>query len=259
MLGKINTVVKIIVFLIFLVCIIPFTIGCLADPVTPYYSSGSEKTDQLSNTITVTGRGSHKVVPDRVMVNVSIFIEEETSQKAVDKNSKTTADVMEALESLGIEDIKIQIVSFNLDPLYDYRRENEPPEVYAYRAATVLEVSTTEITMVGEIIAEAIEAGANDVSSLIFGLSDELEREAKKKAFEEAATDGKNKADDIADSLGIEIVDIYYINESETYVPAPFAAREFAIEESLDGVSPLPINPNEVEVTAVVQISYIFR
>jgi uncharacterized protein YggE len=252
-------VLKILLLLVTAILAGPFAFGCLADQPVPYYSPGNDKTDQLSNTITVTGRGSYKVVPDKVMVNISIFIEDETSQKAVDKNSKTTAEVVEALENLGIEDIRIQTVSFNLDPLYNYRRKDEPPEVYAFRATTVMEVSTLDIMRIGEIIAEAIDAGVNDVSSLRFGLSDELEREAKKNALEEAALDGKNKAEDIADSLGINIVDIYYISESETHIPAPLMAREFAADEAVGGVSAVPITPNEVEVTASVQISYIFR
>jgi len=257
--GKTNVIKKIFILLLSCTLILPFAFSCLADPTAPYYSNDVKSAGKLDNTISVTGKGSYRAVPDEVMIDITVFTEEETSQDAVDKNSKTTGDVVEALEGLDIEDTKIQTVSFNLDPLYDYRREDEPPEVYAYRASTVLEVSTTEVTKVGEIISGAIEAGANDVSSLRFGLSDELEREAKKYALQEAAADGKNKAEDIAQSLGLDIVDIYYISESETYIPSPFAAREFAVEESTGGVSPVPITPNEIEITATVQISYIFR
>ena len=233
--------------------------GCLADPTTPYYGSNNVKDDQLSNTITVTGEGSYVVVPDEAKINISIFIEEETSQEAVDKNGKTTADVIAAIEGLNIQDMDIQTISFNLDPLYNYRRENEPPEVYAYRATTVMEVSTLDMTMVGEIISEAIDSGANDVSSLRFGLSEELERQAKKEALDKAAKDGRDKANDIAESLGIDIVSIYYINESDTRIPIPFETRVFAAQEVLEDAVAVPITPNEIEVTAKVIISYIFR
>ncbi len=235
-----------------------FMTGCLADPAAPYYSS-SDRQDQVQSTLSVTGNGSSKVVPDKAMINIAVFVEDDTSGEAVDKNSQTTADVISALEGLEIDDLDIQTVSFNLDPLYNYRRENEPPEVYGYRASTVMEVSTLEIDMTGEIIAEAIESGANDVSSLRFGLSQELERQAKKTALERAAEDGRNKAEDIAESLDVEIVEIYYISESETYVPSPLMARTSAVEESLADISAVPITPNEIEITASVHISYIFR
>jgi len=254
---KIFTSFSTLVVLAFL--IIALVSGCLADPTTPYYSSNSEKDDQLSNTITVTGEGSYVVVPDEAKINISIFIEEDTSQEAVDKNGKTTSEVISALEGLDIQDMDIQTISFNLDPLYNYRRENEPPEVYAYRATTVMEVSTLDMTMVGEIISEAIGAGANDISSLRFGLSDELERQAKKEALDMAAKDGSDKASDIAESLGIDIVGIYYIRESGTSIPVSFETKAFAAEEALGDAVAVPITPNEIEVTASVTISYIFR
>ena len=116
-----------------------------------------------------------------------------------------------------------------------------------------------DMTMVGEIISEAIEAGANDVSSLRFGLSEDLERQAKKTALERASKDGRDKANDIAESPGLEIVDIYYISESETYIPIPYSAKTFAVEEALGDVAPVPVTPNEIEVTASVTISFIFR
>lgn len=235
--------------------------GCLTDPVIPYYDSVNERANQLSNTITVTGNGSHKVAPDKVMVNIAIFNEENISQEAVDKNSTNAEKVIDAMEALEIEDLKIQTISFNLDPLYNYSREGEPPEIYSYRATTVLEVSTTEITLIGEVISKAIEKGANDVSALIFGLSEDLEKESKRIALEKATLDGKSKADSIANSLDVEIIDIYYISESETYLPSPLIAKEFAVQESsgIGQVTPPRIIPNEIEVTSVVQISYIFK
>jgi uncharacterized protein len=257
--GEPIIIKKIAIALAMTIFIALFLTGCLADPVAPYYSSNNDRQDQLDSTLTVTGNGSSKVLPDKTMINIAVFTEDDTSGEAVNKNGKTTADMISALEDLEIDDLEIQTISFNLDPLYNYRRENEPPEVYGYRAATVMEVSTTEIDMAGEIIAEAIKAGANDVSSLRFGLSQELERQAKKTALERAAEDGRNKAEDIAGSLNVEIVEIYYISESEIYVPSPPGARTAAVEESLADVSAVPITPDEIEVTASVNISYIFR
>ena len=122
-----------------------------------------------------------------------------------------------------------------------------------------MEISTIDMTIIGEIIAKAIDAGANDISSLRFGLSDDLERQAKKEALGMAAKDGRDKANDIAESLGIDIVNIYYITESGTSIPIAYESRAFAAEEVLGNTSAVPITPNEIEVTASVTISYIFR
>jgi uncharacterized protein len=237
--------------------------GCLADQVSPYYNDSDERREETASTITVTGSGSHRVVPDKAMVNISIFNEEDTSQKAVDLNSSITEKVMETIGALEVRDLEIRTVSFNLIPLYTYRGEDKPPEVYAYRATTVLEASTVEIDEIGRIISSSIEAGANDVSSLSFGLSDDLEKESKKSALGKAAMDGKDKAYAIANSLGVEITDIYYVSEIETYSPGPVILRELEaaageLPES-EGVSPIPVAPDEVEVTAAIKMTYLFR
>jgi uncharacterized protein YggE len=232
--------------------------GCLADETASYFEPDTGTVDGESATLIVTGSGSYTVIPDRVLVNVTIFSEEDTSKEAVNSNSTITEKVITELESIGIADIKIQTASFNLNPLYNYRRENEPPEVYAYRATTILEVSTTEILSIGEILARAIEAGSNDISSLRFDLSEELEKEAKTAALDEAAGDAKNKAYSITDSLGLEIDGIYNIQELETYYAGPVITRDFATEEA-DGIGEiesLPVSPNEIEVTASLQITY---
>jgi uncharacterized protein len=239
--------------------------GCLADQVSPYYNDGDEGQGGEANTITVTGSGSQRVVPDKAMVDISIFNEEDTSQKAVEQNSMVTEKVIETIEALEIEEIDIRTASFNLIPLYTYRGEDEPPEVYAYRATTVLQASTVEIDEIGRIISSSIEAGANDVSSLRFGLSDNLEKESKKAALEKAAMDGKDKAYTIANSLGVDITDIYYVSETETYSPGPVILRELGAAAAAgelpeaEGVSSIPVTPDEVEVTAVIKITYSFR
>jgi len=239
--------------------------GCLADQVSPYYNDSDERREETASTITVTGSGSHRVVPDKAMVDISIFNEEDTSQKAVEQNSMVTEKVIETIEALEIEEIDIRTASFNLIPLYTYRGEDEPPEVYAYRATTVLQASTVEIDEIGGIISSSIEAGANDVSSLRFGLSDDLEKESKRQRWRKAAMDGKDKAYTIANSLGVEIIDIYHVSETETYSPGPVIFRETEAAvgagefSETEGVSSIPVAPDEVEVTAVIKITYSFR
>ncbi len=128
--------------------------------------------------------------------------------------------------------------------------------IYSYRATTVLEISTTEISKIGEIIAGSIGAGANNISSLRFDLSDSKKKEAKIAALQEATQDGRDKAYAIAGSLDVQIDKIYYISETETFFPPPVYALEAQVERDI--ASPV-ISPQEVEVTANIQIAFTFR
>lgn len=246
--------------IIFPLIIFTFTVmlfsGCLADEGTPYFGLEEEAPQKTASLITVTGSGSYKTIPDLVLVNISIITEKDSSSQAVDQNSKISEAVTSAIELIEAENLQIQTTGYNLNPLHDYRGEDEPPVIYAYRATNVLEVSTTEVSEVGGIIAAAIEAGATNISSLRFDLSDNMKKKAKIAALQEAAWDGRDKAYAIAGSLDVQIDKIYYISETETSYPGPVYALEARVES--DTSAPV-ISPQEVEVIASIQIAFTFR
>lgn len=242
--------------LIFFTFVLLLFSSCLADDNTPYFGLEEDPSRETVNLITVTGSGSYKTIPDLVLVSITIITEKDSSNQAVSLNSQTSSDVISSMELIEAENLKIQTTGYNLSPLYDYRGEDEPPVIYAYRAITVLEISTTEISRIGEIIAGSVEAGANNISSLRFDLSDNMKKEAKIAALQEAAKDGQEKAYAIAGSLDVQIDKIYHISESETFFPGPVYALEAQAER--DVIAPV-ISPQEVEITANIQIAYTFR
>ena len=254
--DNISKYLKIIFLLIFFTFTLVLFSSCLVDEGTPYFGIEEEPSRETGNLITVVGSGSYKTVPDLVLVNITIVTEKDSSDRAVTQNSETSSGVISSIEQIGAENLLIQTTGYNLRPLYDYRGEDEPPMIYAYRVITVLEVSTTEISKIGDIIAGSIGAGANDISSLRFDLSDSKKREAKLAALREATQDGRDKAYAIAGSLDVQIDEVYNISETETFFPAPVYALEAQAERD---VTPPVISPQEVEVTATIQIAFTFR
>ncbi len=254
--DKISKYLKIIFPLIVLTFTMVLFSSCLADEGGPYFGLEEEPSRETGNLITVAGSGSYKTVPDLVLVNITIVTEKDSSEQAVSQNSETSADVTATIEQIEAENLLIQTTGYNVNPLYDYHGEDEPPVIYSYRATTVLEISTTEISKIGEIIAGSIGAGANNISSLRFDLSDSKKKEAKIAALQEATQDGRDKAYAIAGSLDVQIDKIYYISETETFFPPPVYALEAQVERDI--ASPV-ISPQEVEVTANIQIAFTFR
>lgn len=256
MLGKRSRYKKIIFPLIFFTFSLLVFSSCLADEVAPYFGLEEDTLQETASLITVTGSGSHKTIPDLVLVNITIVTEKDTSNQAVSQNSETSSDVISSIEKIEAENLQIETTGYSLRPLYDYHSEDEPPVIYAYRATIVLEISTTEISKIGEIIAAAIGSGANNISSVRFDLSDNMKKQAKITALQEAALDGRDKAFAIASSLNVQIDKIYYINETETFFPGPVFALEAQAERD---VTPPVITPQEVEVTANIQIAFTFK
>ncbi len=254
--DKISKYLKIVFPLIIFTFAMLLFSGCLADEGAPYFGLEEVAPPETASLITVTGSGSFKTIPDLVLVSISIITEKDSSSQAVDQNSKISTDVILAIEQIEAEDMEIQTTGYNLSPLHDYRGEDEPPVIYAYRATNVLEISTTEVAKVGEIIAAAIDAGATNISSLRFDLSDNMKKQAKTAALQEAAWDGRDKAYAIASSLDVQIDKVFYVSETETFYPGPVYALEAKVER--DTTAPV-ISPQEVEVTASMQIAFTFR
>ena len=235
--------------------------GCLATDFPKITSSADTSEisrNTIQNTISVTGDGSIKVLPDEGFIDIAVAIEKQTTQEAVDENSKISLKVTQAIETTGAENLKIQTTSYDLSPMYDYSQENKPPKIYAYRATTVIEARTTDLKKIGEIIAKSTEAGASSISSIGFDLTKETKSLSKNSALAEATKDAQGKAKAIADSMGLTIDKVLYISEGSTAFQGPIMASAETKMAADQQVAAPVIFPQEMEVTSTVNIVYYF-
>src|SRR3989442_33225 len=86
--------------------------ACLAVPVF-----GDPPCDVHS--ITVTGTGTAKVVPDRVSFTVGVFTNSLSVSEAFRGNNEKTRRVVDALKQRGVKDIEIQTSNFSIASAYD--------------------------------------------------------------------------------------------------------------------------------------------
>lgn len=246
-------------------CVIIFLLtSCLESDIPQYESallSDASTAGDFESSITVSGEGTVKAVADLVLANISVVTEKPTSEEAVEENSTISNAVIDAIERIDAEYIRVQTAGYSLNPLYYYQDESSPPEIYAYRVTSSINVETTDIEKIGQIITLAIENGANDISSLRFDLSVSAKEQAKKEALRKASLDAASKAGAIADSLGLELANIIMINESGTSYPGPVYSLqkiESVISEDRELVPPV-VEPQEIEVSSSVDITYSFR
>ena len=246
--------------LIAILIFLPFTMtGCFGTGI-PEITMPGETTDQAyKNTISVNGNGTAKVLPDEVVVDVSVVTEKLTTKEAVNENTSIFDKVKRSIEKINAANLKIETTNFNLSPLYDYSVQNQPPKIYAYQVTSTIEVRTTDLEKMGEIIASAIESGATNISSIGFDLTESLKQKAVNDALTAATNDAGAKAKTIADSMGLTIDRVYAINKSGTSFPEPFRAAMKSASEGMGGdVSAPEILPQEIEISASVGIVYLF-
>lgn len=212
-------------------------------------------------TIAVSSEAVLKISPNLINIIIAVITEKPTGSESVNENALAVKGVINALSGLGISDLKIQTQGFNLSPLYNYA-ENMPPSIYAYQTISTLKITTTTLEGTGDIIATAIEAGANEVSSISYDLSEELKKETKNRALFSAMKDADIKAEAIAEAMAGDIVEILAVNEKGTSFSNPVYRAEkggmLAMTQSADTASP-DMLPQEIEVRSEIEVVYIFK
>ena len=262
MLKNKNNIIKIIAMMsAALLILIPLT-GCIGSGIpgiTP--TTESEGASQvLQNTISVSGAGDIKIIPDQVLADIGVVTEKPTTQDAVNTNSTISNQVIAEIQKINAANMTIQTVGYNLTPLYDYsnqNNQNQPPKLYAYQVASTIRVKTTEIEKIGEIIATATQAGATNISSVGFDLTDSKRKKATNDALAMATKDATDKANAIAQSMGLKIDKISYITENGVSLPGPIVFMQAEAVKSAD-VTPPTVLPTEIEVMANITAVFIF-
>ncbi len=212
---------------------------------------------QEANTINVGGDAELTIEPDQAEVWAGISIVKDTAEEAQAEANKVINEMIDGLRYKGIseEDIETERLS-----LYEERTwtRDEGSKVIGWRASQTLKIKTTDLDKVGEIVDIAVSSGANQVNNINFQLSDAREKEYKQKAIAQATQNAKEKADTIAQSLGVRLGKIKTVSEANYY------ARPYAVALDAKGGAEMieeaaSVMPRDVTVTANINLVYHVR
>lgn len=216
------------------------------------YSGVSQGTDTNIKTISLTGSGSASAKADQATVDLGVQTTSDLARDAIRANAEKMSAIIDALKAIGISEEDIVTTSYNVYPQYDW---TESGRIFrGYTVSNLVQITITNLDMVGEVIDTSADAGANQINGVSFGLSDAKREELKTNAYIAALTDAQEKAAVIAETLELTITGVQSVTES-SYVPV----RNYAYEESMDAVksyAPTPILSGELSVTVNVHIVY---
>jgi len=220
-----------------------------------FAGSGTSVQGVSENTIQMSGSAEKKVVPDTASISIGVVIEADTSQEASEENAAIMTAVLQELKDLGLEDKDIRTSYVSVYPIYNY---DGVRTIEGYSASNSVEVTTTDLELLSDIIDKSAAAGANQIGGVSFSVSDEMQKELREELIDEAVEDASSKAELLADSLGIRIVGVQTASISDGFSPRLFFdVAEAAIEEEV-GVS-TPILPGESTVSMSVHVVYLIR
>ena len=221
----------------------------------------------ITNTITVSGQGEVFAVPDIAQFTFSVTEEKETVALAQTEVDKKIDLALGLLKGANIEERDIKTISYNVYPQYDYIRSvcnefNCPPgkqELRGYQVSQTISVKVRDTESAGKVLADIGGAGASNISGLNFTIDDEdeLERDARRAAIDDA----EEKARALARDLGVSLGRVVGFDEN-SYQPQfarSFDVAAFAEDEAIGGgiVPDLPVGENKI--TSNVNITYEIR
>lgn len=204
----------------------------------------------MDRTVTVSAAGSVSAAPDEATIATGVSSEAKTAREALTKNTEAMTKVIAELKSQGVDARDIQTTQFNVEPVYVYPKEGQPPSVTGYRVNNMVGVRVRDLDKLGGVLDQLVTSGANQMNGITFNVSkaETLKDDARKAAMENA----KRRAQLLATAAGAEVGEVVLISEETSHQgprPVVFAKRA-AMADSV------PVERGEQELEARVTVTW---
>ncbi len=211
---------------------------------------------QPADRFSVDGTGRVFAPPNIAEITLGVRTEKaQTAQVATKENVEKMNRVIEAIKKAGVEAKDIKTTDYQLYADYNYT-QNQGRELTGWNLSQSVRVKIRNLDSIGDVIAKATAAGANQADSASFTIDDE--DELKKQARAEAIEKAKAKAAELSKAAGIKLGKV--INVYENYNPPitpPYYYKGEAIGMGGGGDLPAPsLQPGQNEVVVDVTLVY---
>lgn len=209
--------------------------------------------------ITVSGLGEVTAEPDLAVITTGVVTSAPTAREAVTANTQAMNGVLGRLKEMGIADRDLQTSDFSITPQYQHFRGHNgqpapPPRIVAYEVRNTLRVRIRELESTGAILDAVVSDGANQVNGIGFSIDDPTA--LMQKARRRAVSDARDRAEVLADSLGVALGRIVSVSEGQMRPPVPqprMARMEMAMAAD---AGPVSVETGEQLLTATVTITW---
>jgi uncharacterized protein len=214
-------------------------------------------TSDFRRTVTVTGSGLVKTVPDIAIITLGVQTQGATAAQALTANSQQMDKLTAALRSAGVAAADIQTQTIQLYPQVEAQPTPLPNQQSTstavpptFTAINSVEVTVRSITNVGTLLDQVVTAGGNLIQNIRFDVSNPSQDldQARKTAYEEAS----RKAGQLATLSGMKLGPVVSINENSS-IPVP-AANTTAMRDLAQ--SAVPISPGTQTYTVDLQVTF---
>ncbi len=217
-------------------------------PIPPQPVSG-----YIPNTITVSGYGEATGTPDVAYVQLGVNIVNPDVGRAVAQANETMDAVQDAMRQFQIANEDMQTVSYSVWPEDRYDPQTgQPTGERVYHVDSMLSIKVRDLEATGDIIQAGLDAGANTVAGLSFGVedTDALQAEARTNA----TNDARARAQQMANALGVTLGAPILVTEGYGYTP-PVVFATPRMDFGGGGGAP-PISPGQTTIGISVTVVF---
>ncbi len=239
-----------------------FAVKFLAE-VKSYNMMGSSG----ANTITLSGHGEVKAVPDIATITFTIESSEATQSGASEKVNTKTKSVLDFLKSSDIAEKDIKTDNYSSYPKYSnpqvcpmYYSQDMPPcrsgesKIIGFTVSQGITVKVRKVDDDSKVIDGINKIGVTNMYGPSLAIDDEdaLKAQARKEAIDDA----KEKAKSLARDLGVRLGRISSFSESGGGYPMMYAKADMMSASGAAPSAPAQIPKGENTISADVTISY---
>ena len=225
--------------------LIAIVVLCVAFPLN---AASAQETYPL-DTITVIGTGSASGSPDIANIQIGVETINSDISEAFSEANTTIEEVISAMTEAGVDREDIRTSGLNIFSQQPPGESNQPVE---YRVTNQVHVTVRDLSNVEEVINAAVEAGANNIFGFNLAIEDRasLESEARSAAVEDA----RQRAEEMANLLDVELGGVLVANEGGAEGGSPFIAQSEAF--GMGGSGGAVVETGQLTVNMQVQLTY---
>lgn len=207
---------------------------------------------QTSTGISVVGQGIVLADPNVARITLGSEVFDQSLANAEAEAARRMDAVIAKLKVAGIADTDIRTTAYNINPQYDQRDQSQAPVLRGYQVQNLVEVRSTNVSGLGALLDDAVSSGATRVFGIAFE-SDNMEA-LKNQARDQAMTNARAKAEQLARDAGVTLGKPTAINESDTGGVTPVRSLDAAPQAVGAQAVSTPIQPGQLRVLTTVQV-----
>ncbi len=203
-----------------------------------------------SAAITELGTGTVQVAPDTAVIQLGVMSTGANAQSAVTHNDTLMAAVEQAIEQhLGVPASALQTLNYTLYPQYNGQSKlaGGAPTIVGYTVSDTLQVTVSNLPLVGKVLSVGIASGANSVQNVQYEVLNQ--NAALTKAEAQAIAQAKAEAQTAASAMGKTLGSVLSVEDVAPTTFAPYGAQYNAMANA---GSPVQSGSQPVSVTVKV-------